>query len=60
MIDWSPPLGEAQRSLKAVDQILTNFAPGQALDAATQDEVIGHLQVALVAIDQCAAWVRAH
>jgi hypothetical protein len=60
MKDWSPPLGEAQLNLKAAELILTNYPPAQPLDRATQDEVIGHLQAAMVAIDQVGAWVRAH
>ncbi len=60
MIDWSPPIGEAQRALKAVELILTNYPSAQPLDIATQDEVIGHLQAAMVAIDQVGAWVRSH
>jgi len=58
--DWASFMLTVDDSLARVELLLTNYPPAQPLDRATQDEVIGHLQAAMVAIDQVGAWVRAH
>ena len=51
--DWSSFLIVAEREIKAADRCLTNRP-------SAKEEIIEHLQSAIVALDQVGAWVRSH